>query len=505
MSADGMGPASGPWATGTGGPPSRVVVLGGAILFGLGLAGAGASSSRYALLLLGLLLGVVGLAAIARYAPLRTCDALLVVLVALVGIPVDAYLRYQDHVGGWPGLRISVADICLYLLAALALLGVALRRVENPIPRRVLLLGAGLVLWYVLSGLQAPRRDLALFEVASTLHGFLLAWIVAALFRRDLLPWVVALVALQVLVHSGFAVAQGVTGRPIGAGWLGGSAEILTEVLEGGQGLLRPAGLMAHPIVYATSLVVWLPLLAATLGAGGSRLVRALSLAALTLGLVGLLLTLSRGAWISAGVAFVTLAVLALRCRLLTAERIRAILLALVLVGAVLGAAFGPRVYDRLTRSDAGNVDVRFDLNEIALRMTLANPFFGAGLNNFTETMAPFDPKDVMDYFPAPVHNLYLLESAEAGVPALLLFLGLFGVILLSALHHLPRMGDPALQWVVAAICAGLVGFLVTQLADFSHRLEPLRSIVWFQIGLLFGVLQENRGQRLARRHEARP
>ena len=101
-----------------------------------------------------------------------------------------------------------------------------------------------------------------------------------------------------------------------------------------------------------------------------------------------------------------------------------------------------------------------------------------------------------MEYFPAPVHNLYLLESAEAGVPALVLWLMLFGAILLGGLHHLPRMRDPELAWIVAACIAGLTGFLVSQLADFSHRLEPLRSIVWFEVGLLFGALQENRERR---------
>jgi hypothetical protein len=77
------------------------------------------------------------------------------------------------------------------------------------------------------------------------------------------------------------------------------------------------------------------------------------------------------------------------------------------------------------------------------------------------------------------------------------LWILLFGAILLGALHHLPRMNDPQLAWIVVACVAGSSAFLVTQLADFSHRLEPLRSIVWFQIGLLFGALQENRARRV--------
>jgi O-antigen ligase len=237
---------------------------------------------------------------------------------------------------------------------------------------------------------------------------------------------------------------------------------------------------------------------------GRGLAVRTLCAIALPIGVVGLVLTLSRGAWISNLIAISVLGALVMRCRLVSVRQIRVIAVASLAIGVVVGAFFGPRVYERLMRSEEGNVQVRFDLNRIALRMAAENPLFGTGLNNFVETMAPYDTKNVEAYFPAPVHNLYLLEAAEAGVPALLLWLGLFAAILLMALHHLPRMHDPTLQWLVAGLVAGLVGILVTQLADFSHRLEPLRSMIWLNLGLLFGALHANRGRRLAvRRREA--
>jgi len=473
------------------GPPLWLVAAAAALVAAV-LAAVGTGSSRRALLALGALAGLVGLGAIARFAPRRTADCLLVAGALLVAIPVDAYLGYREHVGGWPGLRISVSDVFLVLLVPLALLGAWLGRVRSAIPFPVLALGAALLLHYALATLAAPRRDLALFELAATLHGFGLAALVAALVRRDLIGWLVGVLALQVLVHSAFAVAQGVTGRPIGAGLLGARDLVLAETLEGGAMRLRPAGLFAHPIVYATSLVVTLPLLAVGPFLRRSRALGVLCLAALALGLAGLLLSLSRGAWISAIAAFALLGALALRRRLLTVAQLRLLAGTALAAGLVFGVAFGPRVYERLTRSDAGNVDVRLDLNAIAWRMALANPLLGSGLNNFVETMEPFDPKDVMEYFPAPAHNLYLLEAAEAGLPALALWLALFGAILATALRRLPRL-DREAQWLAAALTAGLAGFLVSQLADFSHRLEPLRSLIWLEIGLLLGVVRLGR------------
>ncbi len=485
--------------------PSRILLFGGAAIFAVALVAAGSASPRGVALGLGGLAGLVGLGAIVRFAPGRASDALLLLFIGLLAIPVDAYLGYQEHTGGWPGFRVSASDVCLALLVPVAVVGALLGRVGNAVPGRVGVWMALLLGHYVIVAAMSPDRRLAFFEVASAAHAFLIALVMAALFRRELAGSVFVLLALQMIAHSSLALAQGVTGRPIGAGWLGGSAELIHEVLQTGARRLRPSGLFAHPIVYATSLVVTLPLVTAGLTIGRGRALRALCGVALFLGAVGLVLTLSRGAWISNLVAIAALGVLALRCRLVDARRIRAIVAAWVVIGVVLGAFFGPRVYERMTKSEAGNVKVRFDLNQIALRMVGENPFFGTGLNNFVETMADFDPKNVKSYFPAPVHNLYLLEAAEAGVPALLVWLALFASILGVAIHRLPRMHDPTLQWIVAAVVSGLVGLLVSQLADFSHRLEPLRSMVWLGVGLLFGALHADGRARSARPSGERP
>jgi O-antigen ligase len=98
-----------------------------------------------------------------------------------------------------------------------------------------------------------------------------------------------------------------------------------------------------------------------------------------------------------------------------------------------------------------------------------------------------------MKYFPATVHNLYLLEGAEAGLPALLLFVTTFAAVFVTSLRRLRSVEDPVMRWFAVAIMAGLAGFLLSQVADFSHRLEPLRSMIWTQIGLLFGATWRSR------------
>ncbi len=232
-------------------------------------------------------------------------------------------------------------------------------------PRVVLALYALLLVQYGLSALGSPHRDLSAFELAAAVHALVIAVTVAAFFRRRALPWVLAAVTLAVLVHTSFALVQVATGRPVGLSWLSGSTDVVRESLESGAVRLRPIGLFSHPIVFADFLMLSLPILAAGALATRSRVASAALVATLLLGVVGLVLTLSRGAWISSAFAFVLLLVLGVRRRLLGSRALRNIAAGLVVLALVL-APLAPRIWERFSESQKGNVQVRFELNEIA-------------------------------------------------------------------------------------------------------------------------------------------
>jgi hypothetical protein len=65
-----------------------------------------------------------------------------------------------------------------------------------------------------------------------------------------------------------------------------------------------------------------------------------------------------------------------------------------------------------------------------------------------------------------------------------------------SELLRVAPVEDPPLRAIVAAAVAGLCGLVVSQLADFSFRLEPLRTLIWASIGLAFGALHEGEALR---------
>ena len=436
-------------------------------------------------------------ASIVAFAPQRLVDVLFLGFVALVALPIDKHFAYRPHVGGWPGLRVSAADLCLFGLIILALLGWLMGRVKNVLPTSILLLYGLLCIQYLLSAFVAPQAELSAFELASAVHALLIYTVVASLFRRSYLLPVLWIFVTQTTLHTVFAIAQWLTGRPVHLGWLGGPQKILEEALMTGTVQLRPSGLFDHPIVYADFLLIILPVLMAgifslsTIRWWG----RVALLGSFFFGLCGMIATLSRGAWISFGVAMGAFFGLAAWHNLLSTQKLQSLLFGGLTVTLVIGLLFAPKIYERLTYSSAGNLKVRFELNAIAMSMISAKPITGIGLNNFIEVMEKYDPKNVMKYFPATVHNLYLLEGAEAGIPGLFLFLSLFFMILWTSVHQLPKISDHMLQWFVVSLIAGIVGFLVSQFSDFSHRLEPLRSIFWTNIGLLFGLLGVDRKQ----------
>lgn len=475
-------------------PPGPRVswLLSGLLLGGLPFAVAAVAPSRSAVLILAASLGAAALAALFAFTPGRTADFLFLGFVGVVSIPLGKYFFYQPHVGGWPGLRFSLSDVFLLLAAPLLLAGLLWGRRRNALPATVLLLYGLLLAQYSASVvLSSSRLDLGLFELASAFHALFVAFAAAALFRRALLAPFLVILSGAVGIHTVFALLQAATGRPIGRSLFHGT-EVLRETLVSGAVRLRPSGLFDHPIVYADFLVLSLPVLAAGYFACASGLKKALLAGTFFLGTAGLILTLSRGAWISAAVASISLLSLAWRRGLLAGAARASVRRTLAgAAGLVLALTifFGPAIYDRLTRSQAGNIEVRYELNAIALRMIESRPFGGVGLNSFIQVMEHYDPRHVTRYFPATVHNLYLLETAESGIPGGLLFLLLFGAIVVSALRRLRTVSDPALAWVAASLLAGFLGFAVSQVADFSHRIEPLRSIVWVHVGLLFGVL----------------
>jgi O-antigen ligase len=255
------------------------------------------------------------------------------------------------------------------------------------------------------------------------------------------------------------------------------------------EGVRRATGLFCGPNVFASYLLLGLPIAAARLGRsfGG-----ALSALALLLGLACLVWTRSRGAM--AGMAVVALLGAAALLRepvMAHARAIRNALLGAFVVAASVGAPichYGPA--SQLNGATGG----RYYLWRGGVEMVRSHPLTGVGLGNFA--------RDLRDYYPTGVaareahehaHSWFLQVAGEQGVVALAALLALFGVVLWRAARRLPT-APPGLVGLALAV----TGTLVHSLFDYTLLVVVVSFEFWIVVALLVTALERQPAEATA-------
>jgi O-antigen ligase len=212
---------------------------------------------------------------------------------------------------------------------------------------------------------------------------------------------------------------------------------------------------------------------------------RWLGLGVVALVVPAIVLTLSRGSYLSMAVlaAFLVLSVQAPRWRL----RAIAILVVLALVVAEI-----PFIHKRLLDL-AHSVTVRSSLYREAFEMLSQRPLFGAGISGFPVRVAPFRPAtQTVQLYP---HDIWLTTWSELGLLGLVAFAVIFFGLLWYGLRALPRTAGiyrPVLWGAVGA----LVLYLVHGLFDSPYWKNDLSIEFWLVAALLLVAIRGAAGPR---------
>jgi len=142
------------------------------------------------------------------------------------------------------------------------------------------------------------------------------------------------------------------------------------------------------------------------------------------LGSWGLILSLSRTSWF-AFILFSTISFIHLiRKKYHIDERIKKTALFVLICLFVFAPFLVVRIKSLINAfSYYGTGSVRLKLIKEALHLIYIRPFTGVGFNHFTKALVEWPATDVKSFFLQPVHNIYLLLAAEAGLPVLIFFL----------------------------------------------------------------------------------
>lgn len=409
------------------------------------------------------------------------------------------------HIGGSPSFSIDLMDFFLIpLLMFLARDYSRGYRSDFRLPP-VALIWLGMILLGTLSVVLGPYHTISAFEVARMLKHLLLFLVIVNECVRvkhfeHVLYALLTGVSLQILI----GIAQFTLKRDLGLQALGEAAP--DSILGANLGVYltegavyRIGGLMGHPNLLAAYLALLLPIfLASTLSSYGGKVKTALIVVS-AMGLIELVLTLSRSGWAAFAAAFACLLIITFTNRYIrTRFFVAKVSLAIAsFMGLILGS--GP-VLRRILQSDSGALDFRWEWMGVAWRMVEARPFLGFGLNTFEYQMVPYTPEQsvsaLLDRFGEvwpPVHNIYLLIWAEQGTLGFLLFAAFHVAVLMTALRNLRTyVNDKLFAMNVGCLC-GFVALMVDGMASFFMRVPGPGRIYWLIVALIVAIRYWNR------------
>ena len=409
----------------------------------------------------------------------------------LAALLVLALLLMQGLIGG---TRLVLAFPALTVLAVLGVLGLGLVRLRRPDPGRFCLAATLLFLGYIIvRAALSPAAYLARTDIIPVLGGLVVYLATASILTNARTRmWMVACLLVAALAHVVVGVIQFRNGNnfmPISFlqrfdyGHRASGFYVCPDHLAG---LLEVLGIFGLSIVCWSRWPVW-----------GKLLVGYATVACY----FGVLITGSRGGYLSVAASLVTFAVLSRR--LLEAAggfRLMARIGGPVLIAAVLamgGAFFVIHRSDALTErtnTALAAKDFRFAAWRAALTQSKLNPVFGTGSRTYLFYGRMFRSA-MMQRDPIYAHNDYLQLLAEYGLVGVLAFLLFLAVHLRHGAIDAARLGvkriavsqqlpSNAMALNIAALCA-IAAYAVHSIFDFNLHIPANVLLLAFVFGLL--------------------
>ena len=271
---------------------------------------------------------------------------------------------------------------------------------------------------------------------------------------------------------------------------------IVPDVLPGewlGRAGMRTVGTFGGPAMYTITLVLFAALaLYAAMSTDQPRK-RFVLFGVVVAAQLGVLLSLSRGSWLGAGLTM--LGIVVLYRQEIGRFAVAAIVLATFLVlGPVGGLA--PLAQERLATGDT--IEGRIVTNDAAVRMIEDRPLVGFGYGNFERFDERYKQRvgDTPLILGGSAHNTYLNMLVELGIPATVLYL-VPALALLWQTYRLWRRHRHAhlIDWRLVAILwlVALDQFVVNNFLEIIHSSFWATSLWWITLGLIAVQLERLR------------
>lgn len=419
------------------------------------------------------------------------------VLITAIAFLIPFYIHKalfvrESSVGEIVSMNVAVIDVILLLLIFLWLADAAVDRHSKlyMFPSTTV----PVAIWLLVSALSIPGAIdpvAGLFQLVSMVRAVIMYLVVANQIRvtSDTVYVFVALL-LGLCLQCALGIYQAWSGQPLGLWFLGESPEVREFALDIGL-VARPHGTLGHPNDYAMYLEILLPLAFTLLFSQIIPLYKFLIGLAFCLGVVSLVLSLSRGGWLGFGLATVVVLFFLIQRRMIRAQRILSILAWGSSMLLIMAITFSGLIASRLLSSDEGSAASRLLLMHGAIAIVKDNPLLGVGLDNYALAAPEYNPSNMenWDVGATYVHNAFLLIGAEIGIFGLSAFVWSFLAFLKQGLYYV-RKEALGLNWLIGlGIFAGSLSVLLHSQADYALLANPsLTTLFSFSVGWLMAI-----------------
>jgi hypothetical protein len=426
----------------------------------------------------------------------------------------------NPHMGGASAITIDLDDVFLVLLLGFIVRDyvIGVRREVRLSP--VLFWWGALILLGVMDVIVGPLRKFAMLEIIRMIKCYVLFFVVInELLRvRKIAHYVVAL-GVGVALQATCAIIQFLFKANLGLQFLGEPAQETTDLTTKGTyaghaDIFRAGGLFSHPNLLAGYMAILLPILIALLLSRVAFVYKAIAGLVIVLGLATMIITLSRSGWMSLAAAFIVL-MAAAHFHPHLRRRYRGTKTAILVISVVaLALASGP-IVKRLTHSDPGAINFRFDMMDTAWAIIADKPIFGLGLNSFVPEMPVYSKfhgpagvtREYGKIWPV-VHNSYLITWTEQGTVGFCFLMGMYICILWTGYKTTRYFISPLLYSINIGACCGIVAIMFDGLGSFFIDESASERVFWLCVGLIFAIHYwtiANARQILSRIERSRP
>lgn len=408
----------------------------------------------------------------------------------------DFVLNYGFPVGELPGPVLYLSDIAFLILLFHWFIELKNGRLKLFFPKSNII-ALGFLGWSAVSLLNAVNFSSGFFELVRMIKlYFLYLYLANNVSSKETLKTLIRFFFIGVIFQGMLCLSQYLlqdSGFLLGG--LFGKQDYFSQELmkkmnpffsvsEMGSGKIRASGTAGASNAEAQYFEFLIPV-AFALWLTAKRIPDKLfNLTVLTSGLLGLVLTFSRGGFIGMAAGLVTVLILSWKTKLISNRKF----LGFSLLAIFICILIIPMSYSYLmTRPEA--TLARFHLNKVGLEMIRAHPVIGVGLNNHLVIKPEYDPRSYV--FQMPTHNHYILVASQIGIPGLILFLGFLISILKSSLNA-AKTDDLYSAAAAVGIFSGIIAVALHVMADYIGTYTNL-TMLWLYGGVAAALSNKER------------